>query len=293
MTSTELFFLENRPFYGAVAFLLGAIVGSFINVVSLRLPRMMEKNWRSQCSELLNITPSDSDTDVKLNLAFPPSHCFSCKHQIQWWENIPVLSYLWLKGKCSSCKQKISIRYPVVELSTALLSSLIVWQFGLTPASTAAIFLTWVLITLTAIDIDTQLLPDDITLPLLWLGLILNLFGIIVSLQDAVIGAVVGYLCLWSIFWIFKLLTGKEGMGYGDFKLLAALGAWMGWQAIPCILILSSLSGSIVGLSMIQFKNRDSQHPMPFGPYLCMAAYAYIVWGSVLTTWYLTTLNNP
>jgi len=279
MLSSDFLLLENyRPFIGAVAFLLGAIVGSFINVVTHRLPKIMEKNWLSQCSELLSIPQqSNGDEGQVFNLAFPASHCPKCLHEIRWWENIPVFSYLALKGKCSNCQQPISLRYPIVEFATACLSAIVIWHFGFNVIGMSGLLLTWALISLTCIDIDTQLLPDDITLPLLWLGLLVNLFTIHTSINNAVIGAMIGYLSLWSIYWLFKLATGKEGMGYGDFKLLAALGAWLGWQALPVIILLSSVVGSVIGISMILFKGRDSQIPIPFGPYLAIAGWIALI----------------
>lgn len=272
-----------RPFYGAVVFLLGAMVGSFINVVVYRLPKMMERDWHHQCSQLLALEAA-AISPAPFNLAFPDSHCPHCQHAIRWWENIPLFSYLCLRGKCSSCQQTISLRYPLVELLSALLSTIVVWQLGLDLVGISALFLTWALIALALIDYDTQLLPDDITLPLLWVGLLLNLFALHTSLADAVIGAMAGYLILWSIFWLFKILTGKEGMGYGDFKLLAAFGAWLGWQALPMIILLSSIVGSVIGIGLIAFKGRDSQIPIPFGPYLAIAGWIVLVAGEWIQT---------
>lgn len=267
-----------RPFIGAVVFLLGAMIGSFINVVVYRLPKMMEQEWRQQCSQLL--TPDVTHASLPLfNLAFPASHCPHCQHAIRWWENIPLLSYVYLRGKCSNCQQTISLRYPLVELLTALLSITVILQLGSGLVGISALLLTWALIALALIDFDTQLLPDDITLPLLWGGLLINLFALHSNLSDAVIGAMAGYLSLWSIYWLFKLLTGKEGMGYGDFKLLAAFGAWLGWHALPMIILLSSLVGSLIGIGLILFKGRDSQIPVPFGPYLAIAGWITLVAG--------------
>jgi leader peptidase (prepilin peptidase)/N-methyltransferase len=282
LTVKELL-LDNRPFLGAVAFLLGAIIGSFINVVSYRLPRMMERSWRSQCHEFLDIPPATEDGPFSsFNLAFPPSHCPHCRHSIRWWENIPVISYLWLKGKCSECHKPISIRYPAVELITAVMSGIVAWQQGPTAGLLALLLLTWVLVTVTLIDYDKHLLPDDITLPLLWLGLVLNLFHLFTSLHDAVIGAIAGYLILWSTYWGFRLLARKEGMGYGDFKLLAALGAWFGWQALPCIILLSSATGALIGSAVLFAKKQGRQTPIPFGPFLAFAGWAYALWGDPL-----------
>jgi len=272
-----------RPFYGAVVFLLGAMVGSFINVVVYRLPKMMERSWHQQCSQLL--TPDAVlASQPTFNLAFPDSHCPHCQHAIRWWENIPLVSYLVLRGKCSSCQQSISMRYPLVELMSALLSTVVIWQLGFGIMGISALFLTWTLIALALIDFDTQLLPDDITLPLLWSGLLVNLFDLHSSLADAVIGAMAGYLSLWSVYWLFKWFTGKDGMGYGDFKLLAAFGAWLGWQALPMIILLSSVVGSVIGISLIVFKGRDSQIPIPFGPYLAIAGWIVLVAGESIRT---------
>lgn len=268
---------SNRPFLGAVAFLLGAIVGSFLNVVSLRMPKMMERNWRDQCRQLFQ-PDEPAAASTPYNLAFPPSHCPKCQHAIQWWENIPVISYVILGGKCSGCKTGISIRYPLVEMGSAILSTIVVCQFGASIQGIAALFFTWTLLTLAIIDFDTQFLPDDLTLPLLWGGLLLGIFAVFADLQDAVIGAAAGYLCLWSVYWMFKWTTGKEGMGYGDFKLLAALGAWLGWQALPAIILVASCAGSVIGISLILLRNRDSQIPIPFGPYLAIAGWITMVW---------------
>ena len=288
----------DRSILGAVFILVGAMIGSFINVVCLRLPRMMKRDWYAQCCELLDLASNDvkktspensNDNDLKddnFNLAVPASHCPKCKHNIRWWENIPVLSYLWLRGKCSQCKQTISLRYPIIESLSALLSLIIVLKFGLSTSCLMALLFTWSLLVLTVIDIDEQLLPDDITLPLLWLGLLANYFGLFTTLPHAIVGAMAGYLSLWSVYWLFKLLTGKEGMGYGDFKLLAALGAWLGWQALPIIIILSSVVGTIIGLSLIIFQGRDSQTPIPFGPYLAIAGWITLMWGDGILQWY-------
>ncbi|MEH6585382.1 MAG: A24 family peptidase [Halioglobus sp.] len=264
---------------------LGLVVGSFLNVVIHRLPIMMESRWRKDCCELLEV--EGEKQDQPLTLATPNSHCPSCKAPIRAWQNIPVLSYLMLGGKCANCGITISLRYPSVELITGLLTLYLAWHFPASPALLGAMLLTWSLVALTMIDVDHQLLPDDITLPLLWLGLIFNLNGTYVSLDDAVIGAMAGYLILWSIYWLFKLLTGKEGMGYGDFKLLAALGAWMGWQALPLIILLSSLVGAVVGIGLMLLKNRGKEIPIPFGPYLAAAGWIALLWGDSLTQAYL------
>ena len=264
---------------------LGLLVGSFLNVVIYRLPLMMESRWRRDCCELLELEREKQEQP--LGLATPNSHCPHCKAAIKPWQNIPVISYLALGGKCANCGTAISLRYPTIELVTGLMTLSLAWYFPLSPALLGAIFLTWALIALTMIDVDHQLLPDDITLPLLWLGLLFNLGGTYVSLQDAVIGAMAGYLILWSIYWLFKLLTGKEGMGYGDFKLLAALGAWLGWQLLPVIILLSSLVGAVCGIALMVIKRRGKEIPIPFGPYLAMAGWIALLWGDALLARYM------
>lgn len=256
---------------------LGLLVGSFLNVVIYRLPVMMEVRWRRDCCELLELEPEKQE--APLNLATPNSHCPHCKTPIKAWQNIPVLSYLMLGGKCGHCAAPIAVRYPIVELVTGLMTLALAWFFSFSPALLGAILLTWALITLTLIDVDHQLLPDDITLPLMWLGLLFNVQETYVSLQDAVIGAMAGYLILWTIYQLFKLLTGKEGMGYGDFKLLAALGAWVGWQMLPEIILLSSLVGAICGIALMLVKRRGKEIPIPFGPYLAVAGWLAFLLG--------------
>jgi len=268
----------------AGAILLGLLIGSFLNVVIYRLPKSLEGEWKSDCCELLNIEPPETE---KLSLAFPSSHCPKCKAPIKPWENIPVISYLLLKGKCSNCQARISPRYPLIEIAAGLLSGLIIYTFGLTAQGGLALVMTWALVALTMIDIDTQLLPDNITLPLMWLGLIANYFGVFTNLESAFWGAVAGYLSLWLVYWLFKIVTGKEGMGFGDFKLLAALGAWLGWQALPLIIILSSFVGAIIGVAGILMLGRDRNVPIPFGPYLAIAGWIALVWGQSLTDFYL------
>lgn len=275
---------ESLGGLAAVAGLLGLCVGSFLNVVIHRLPRMMEREWHAQCADLRGETPLPAEV---LSLARPRSRCPSCGHQITVLENIPIVSYLILRGKCSKCAAPISARYPVVELATGLLSAYAAWHFGPTPQALGALIMVWALIALTAIDLDTQLLPDSITLPLLWIGLALNLAGTYVDISSAVIGAMVGYLTLWAVFWLFKLATGKEGMGYGDFKLLAALGAWLGWQMLPVIILLSSIVGAVVGISLIVFSRHGRNTPIPFGPYLAAAGIIALFWGPQLTRGYL------
>ena len=268
--------------------ILGLCLGSFLNVVIYRLPKMMEADWRAQCAELNGTTPAETD---KLSLAMPGSACPNCGHEIRFWENIPLISYLLLGGKCSSCQLRISLRYPLIEAATGIISAYTAWHFGPTWQTVGALLLLWSLIALSAIDIDTQLLPDSITLPLLWLGLTFNIFETYASLQTAVIGAMAGYLSLWSIYWLFKLATGKEGMGYGDFKLLGALGAWMGWTMLPIIVLLSSVVGAVIGISLMLFSRHERNIPIPFGPYLAAAGFIALCWGKQLTQTYLGLLT--
>jgi len=272
----QLFIDYSYIFYSFV-FIIGLTVGSFLNVVIFRLPLILEKEWRQQCHEFLEL--EDKNNTEKISLSSPASSCPECQHKIRFWENIPVISYTFLKGKCSSCGTKISIQYPLIETITALLSLIVAIHYGVSWQTVAALLLTWSLISLTMIDFHTQLLPDNITLPLLWLGLIVNMFGLFTDLQSSVIGAITGYLILWIVFHSFKLLTGKEGMGFGDFKLLAALGAWMGWQFLPLIIILSSVVGAIIGISMMIFLKHDKNIPIPFGPYLAIAGWIALIWG--------------
>lgn len=275
---------ESLAGLALLAGLLGLCIGSFLNVVIHRLPRMMEQEWLAQCAELKGEPPPVSEP---LTLARPRSRCPACAHQITALENIPLLSYLFLKGKCSGCGAPISLRYPIIEALSGLLSAYTAWHFGATAQTAGALLLVWSLIALAAIDLDTQLLPDSITLPLLWLGLAFNLATTYRDLPSAVIGAMAGYLTLWSVFWLFKLATGKEGMGYGDFKLLAALGAWLGWQMLPTIILLSSVVGALVGITLIVFARHGRNIPIPFGPYLAAAGAIALFWGPQLTERYL------
>nr|WP_233152883.1 A24 family peptidase [Motiliproteus sp. MSK22-1] len=269
---------------------LGLLVGSFLNVVIYRLPEMMKREWNSQCKELLETNQAEEYLGAPLstpfNLAVPRSRCPDCGHEIRAYENIPVISYLLLRGRCSSCKNGISARYPLLEMITGLLSGYIAYVYGFSALTLALLILTWVLIALTMIDFDHQLLPDNMTLPLLWLGLMINSQNLITDLSSAFWGAVLGYLALWSVYWAFKLATGKEGMGYGDFKLLAALGAWVGWQMLPLIILLSSLVGAIIGIALIALKGRDHSQPMPFGPFLAIAGWIALIWGQAITDYY-------
>lgn len=273
-----------------VLLFLGLMVGSFLNVVIYRLPIIMESRWRQGCYELLEM--EGEKEEAPLSLAFPNSHCPQCNAPIKPWQNIPVISYIALKGKCASCATSIAKRYPILEFTSGVMTMLLGYYFQVPVALLGAMLFTWALIALTMIDIDHQLLPDDITLPLLWLGLLLNVFEVYVPLADAVLGAAAGYLVLWSIYWLFKLITGKEGMGYGDFKLLAALGAWMGWQALPLIILLSSLVGAALGIFMIVSRGRSKDTPMPFGPYLAMAGWIALLWGDIITERYLVALGT-
>ncbi|GIK45955.1 MAG: type 4 prepilin-like proteins leader peptide-processing enzyme [Rhodocyclaceae bacterium] len=267
-----------------MAILVGLMVGSFLNVVIHRLPKMMERGWLTECAELRGETPPLFE---KLTLATPRSRCPHCGHRITAIENIPVLSYIFLWGRCRGCQARISPRYPLVEALSGLLSGYAAWRFGPSWAGIGALFFIWCMIALTFIDFDTQLLPDGITLPLLWAGLLLNLGGTFTDLRSAVIGTAAGYLSLWAVYWSFKLATGKEGMGYGDFKLLAAIGAWLGWQMLPLTILASSVVGAAVGIALIAFARHGRNIPIPFGPYLAAAAIIALFWGKPLTQQYL------
>ena len=271
----------------ALVIVIGLLVGSFLNVVIYRLPVMMEREWKSECKLILDPDSPDEEPAEPFNLAFPNSHCPNCDAPIRAWQNIPVISYELLRGQCANCKVSISARYPIIEAVTALMSAVIAWQIGASLEMLAALFFTWSLIALTMIDADHKLLPDQITLPLLWAGLLLNSFSLFVPLYDAVWGAIGGYLSLWSVYWLFKILTGKDGMGYGDFKLLAALGAWLGWQSLLVIILLSSLVGAIVG-SIILLANKQGRNTaIPFGPYLAAAGWIAFLWGDQIIDAYL------
>ena len=286
MTFVEL--LQTSPWaFVVLATVLGLMVGSFLNVAIHRLPKMMELAWREQCAELSGDTDSAAPPAHVYNLVVPRSACPSCGAAITAAQNIPVLSYLWLRGRCAGCKSPISVRYPLVELITGAASGALAWHFGFGLIAVAAIVLTWALIALTFIDFDTQLLPDSITLPLLWLGLLVNINGTFADLRSAVIGAVAGYLILWLVYWLFKAATGKEGMGYGDFKLLAAIGAWLGWQMLPLVILVSAGVGAMVGIGLIVLARHSRNVPIPFGPYLAMAGLIALVWGQPLMHLYL------
>ncbi len=284
MTLLALF--QTSPIaFGLLSAVLGLIVGSFLNVVIHRTPIVLMRHWRRDCQELAGQPPDT--VGEKFNLVTPRSRCPHCNHAISALENIPILSFLWLRGKCSACRKPISRRYPFVELLSAALAAATSWHFGFGVTAFAAIALTWVLIALSFIDIDHQLLPDVMVLPFLWAGLLLNLFSVFTPLPNAVIGAVTGYLSLWLVFHLFKLITGKEGMGYGDFKLLALFGAWLGWQNLPLIILLSSLIGALIGIGLIVLRGRDRAQPLPFGPYLAAAGWVAMLWGDEIMRRYL------
>ena len=271
----------------AVSVLFGLLIGSFLNVVIHRLPIMMERDWRLQCAEL---AAQPAPTFEPLSLVSPRSHCPHCGRQVAALENIPILSYLLLQGRCKGCGKPIGLRYPLVEAVSGLLFGLAAWRFGPTLAAAGAMLLVAAMVALTCIDFDTQLLPDDLTLPLLWAGLLINLNGTFATLPNAVIGAAAGYLSLWLVYWLFKLATGKEGMGYGDFKLLAAIGAWLGWQLLPLVILLSSLVGAVVGIALIVLARHGRNVPIPFGPYLATAGVIALFWGEQINQLYLGLL---
>ena len=284
---------ESSPwlFYSTILF-LGLCVGSFLNVVAYRLPLMMQRDWKNECHEFLELEPPSFDKRLAtINLSTPASACPNCGHNLRAWENIPVISYLLLKAKCSSCKSGISAQYPVVEFLTGIASLTVAYKFGVTLQTVTALFFTWALIALTLIDLKEQLLPDNITLPLLWLGIFISLFDVFTDLQSSVIGAIAGYLILWSVFHLFKLITKKDGMGFGDFKLLSALGAWIGFTYLPQIILISSVVGSIAGISMLILGKTKKQQPIPFGPYLAIAGWIALLWGEQINTSYLSFLH--
>ncbi|SCZ50362.1 prepilin peptidase [Thiohalomonas denitrificans] len=286
MGEIATYFTAYPALFAGAVFILGLAVGSFLNVVIYRLPVMMERAWKQHCQELVGETGAPADSEP-FNLARPASRCPHCGHSIGPLENIPLFSYLFQKGRCRHCQGPISARYPAVELTTAILSAVTAWHFGFGWQAGFALLLTWGLVALTFIDLDHQLLPDDITLPLLWLGLLLSLAGVFVPPTTAIIGAAAGYLSLWSVYQLFRLATGKEGMGYGDFKLLGLLGAWLGWQSLPVIIILSSVVGAAVGIGLILFRGHERGTPIPFGPYLAAAGWLALLWGEDLTRAYL------
>ncbi len=276
-----------------VCVLFGLLVGSFLNVVIHRIPKMMEATWRQEARELLDQpAPKGEEEPPIFNLVTPGSHCPHCNHRIRWYENVPVVSWALLKGRCSGCKAAISKRYPIIELLTGLVAGLCAWRFGYDPWLIFMLYGSFTLLALAVIDLDTTLLPDDLTYPLLWAGLLASVLGVSpVSLPDAVIGAMAGYLALWSLYWVFKLLTGKEGMGYGDFKLLAALGAWLGWQYLPVVVLLSSVVGLVFAVSMMASGSVKRDQGIPFGPYLAIAGWIALLWGEVIVSSYLGLFN--
>ncbi|SEL45614.1 prepilin peptidase [Nitrosovibrio tenuis] len=279
-----IYLLQNSPaFLISFCSLIGLVAGSFLNVVIIRLPKMLERDWARHCAgfraETVEVLPP-------YNIVTPRSACLHCGHKITALENIPVMSYVLLRGRCSQCHASISLRYPAVELLTALTSGYIAWHFGYGFATLATLAFTWTMIVLAFIDIDTQLLPNDITVPLLWAGLLVNLANTFTSIHSAVLGAVAGYISLWSIYWGFKLVTGREGMGYGDFKLLAAIGAWLGWQMLPLVILVSSIAGTIVGILLITVAKRGRHEPIPFGPYLAGGGFVALLWGSQINEAY-------
>ena len=296
LNDVVLLYSSSPALFAGSVFLIGLIVGSFLNVVIYRLPIMLEREWRSQAADVLaaGSTSVSEPTHARFTLSTPRSACPKCKAPITAWQNIPVVSWLMLRGRCASCKTTISARYPLVELATGVLSAWVAWHFGFGAPAACALLITWSLIALTGIDIDHQLLPDNITLPLMWAGLVAAVAmgpavgaALPVSLKDAVIGAVAGYVSLWLVFHAFKLVTGKEGMGYGDFKLFAALGAWLGWKLLPLVIILSAATGAVLGILLIALRGRDRSAPMPFGPYLAAAGWLAMMYGDALVNTYL------
>ena len=284
---TPFEYIASPPVFITVGAMLGLAIGSFLNVVIHRLPKMMEREWQAQCAELRGEAPAAA---ARFDLMMPRSGCPSCGHRITPLENIPLVSYLWLRGRCSACRAPIGIRYPIVEAFTGITTAYCAWRFGFGYAALGAMLFTWCMIALAAIDIDTQLLPDSITLPMLWTGLIFNLRGTFVDLQSAVIGAVAGYLVLWIVYWAFKLATGKEGMGFGDFKLLAAIGAWLGWKMLPFVILASSFVGAVAGIGLMILARRGRDVPIPFGPYLAGAGLIALFWGTEIVDRYLAQL---
>ena len=266
----------------ATAGLFGLLVGSFLNVVILRLPARLAHEWRAQSREVLELDAPGDEHAPPADLVFERSHCPKCGHQLAWWENIPLVSFLALRGRCRACSTPISWQYPVVEAASGIASAVVVWHYGPTAPALVALVATWMLIALTGIDLRTQLLPDQITLPLLWLGLVAAAGAVLIDARTAILGAAAGYLVLWSVYWAFKLLTGKEGMGYGDFKLLGALGAFVGWQGIVPVLLMSSVIGAITGSIWLAMRGRDRATPIPFGPYLAAAGWVQLLWGQTL-----------
>ncbi len=285
---------ESAPLFMTVVFAFALLIGSFLNVVIYRLPIMMEREWRDQAKELLASPPEMDLPEGQFDLVMPRSRCPACGNLITAWQNIPVISYLLLKGRCGACKAPIPIRYPAIEILTALLAATVAWHFGVGWEALMAIVLTITLLAIAVIDADTQLIPDVIVIPLMWLGLTMSLFhplagadSLFISPRDAIVGAMAGYLSLWSVFWLFKIATGKDGMGYGDFKLLAALGAWLGWQQLPMIIMMSAVVGAVINITLIAARGKDRSIPIPFGPYLAAAGWITLLWGDVIKNAYI------
>lgn len=286
-------FLGNQVWLIICCGLLGLLAGSFLNVVSLRLPRMLERDWKREARAILDLPAPADEADADLSLASPRSHCPQCKATVRAWQNVPVVSWLMLRGRCANCDQAIPIQYPLLELASAAAAAVCAVQLGVSASLVGALLVTWMLLPMIVIDLRTQLLPDNLTLPLLWLGLVFNLAGWgFADLESAVLGAVFGYGSFWLIFQIFRLVTGKEGMGFGDFKLLAALGAWLGWQSLPLIILLSSVVGAVVGVGLMVSGRLNRETPMPFGPYLAVAGWIAMLWGPQITNAYLGSFSG-
>ena len=291
MQQLHLIFQSTPEVLILLVLIVGLLVGSFLNVVIYRLPVMMNTGWKKECKEYLEIEDTENNNDEPFNLMVPLSRCPGCNSAIKPYQNIPVLSYLFLRGKCAECKIHISLRYPLIEAFTGIASAIVAWNFGYSIELPFALLLTWTLIALSFIDIDHQLLPDSITLPMLWLGLFLSLFSVYTDSHSSIIGAIAGYLSLWTVYQLFKLATGKEGMGYGDFKLLALFGAWLGWLYLPLIILLSSLVGAVIGISMVLITKKDHRIPIPFGPYLAMAGWLALLWGDQINALYFNAIG--
>ncbi|MBK5354123.1 prepilin peptidase [Pseudomonas sp. TH41] len=283
MPLNEILALYPQAFT-VIALVVGLLIGSFLNVVIWRLPKMLEREWRQQANDILGLPTQPPQPTY--NLVLPHSQCPHCSHRIRAWENIPVISYVFLRGRCSSCTTAISKRYPLTELACGLLSAFIAWHFGFGWPACMTLILSWGLLAMSLIDAEHQLLPDVLVLPLIWLGLIVNSFELFVPLHDALWGAIAGYMALWSVFWLFKLITGKDGMGHGDFKLLALFGAWGGWQTLPLTLLLSSIAGAVIGLILLRVRHAKTSTPIPFGPYLAIAGWIALLWGGQITDFY-------
>jgi len=290
MQQLQLILQSSPELLTLLMLIVGLLVGSFLNVVIYRLPVMMDIGWKQECTEYLGLENTESNKEA-FNLMVPLSRCPSCDSAIKPYQNIPVLSYLFLQGKCAECKSHISLRYPLIEAFTGITSAIVACHFGYSIEMLFALLLTWSLIALSFIDIDHQLLPDSITLPMLWLGLFLSVFDIYTDTHSSIIGAIAGYLSLWTVYQLFKLATGKEGMGFGDFKLLALFGAWLGWQYIPLIILLSSIVGAVIGISMIALTQKGRNTPIPFGPYLAAAGWLALLWGDKINSLYLSTMG--